>query len=105
MPTIVIAHTICASPDKYRGFLLVMLTNAGIFLRGLKLAEKVDLSKYSWYPKTKLGVAMHSLELIELQFEKERHTLLCILEPYRNIVHELSSKNSWLPPDFLFGFQ
>ena len=35
---------------------------------------------------------MHSLEIIELQFEKERHTLLCILELFTNIVHELSSK-------------
>ena len=38
---------------------------------------------------------MHSLEKIELQFEKERHTLLCILELYKNIVHELSLKNAW----------
>ena len=33
---------------------------------------------------------MHSLGIIELQFEKERHTLLCILELFTNIVHELS---------------
>ena len=59
----------------------MMLTNTGIFLRGLKLyPEKVDLSKYSWYPKRKLGVTMHFLEIIKLQFEKERHTLLCILK-------------------------
>ena len=37
---------------------------------------------------------MHSLEIIELQFEKERNTLLCILELYTNIVHELSLKNA-----------
>ena len=36
VPTIVIAHTFCASPDT-RIFLSVVLTNAGIFLRGLKL--------------------------------------------------------------------
>ena len=47
---------------------------------------------------------MHSLEAIELQFEKERHTLLCILELYTNIVHELSLKNAWLPPIFLLDF-
>ena len=40
---------------------------------------------------------MHSVEIIELQFEKERHTLLCILELFTNIVHELSLKNAWLP--------
>ena len=34
----------------------MMLTNAGIFLRGL------DLRKYFWYPKRKLGITMHSLE-------------------------------------------
>ena len=46
---------------------------------------------------------MHSLEIIELQFEKERHTLLCILEIYTNIVHELSLKNAWLYyPQFSF---
>ena len=43
---------------------------------------------------------MHSLEIIELQFEKECHTLLCILELYTNIVHELSLKNAWLHPIF-----
>ena len=43
---------------------------------------------------------MHSLEIIELQFEKERHALLCILELYKNMVHELSLKNAWLPPTF-----
>ena len=37
VPTIVIAHTFCASRDT-RVFLSVMLTNTGIFLRGLKLS-------------------------------------------------------------------
>ena len=48
---------------------------------------------------------MHSLlETTELQFEKERHTLLCILELYTNIVHALSLKNVWLPPIFFLDF-
>ena len=47
---------------------------------------------------------MHSLEIIELQFEKERHTLLCILELFTNIVHVLSSKNAWLSPIFFLDF-
>ena len=47
---------------------------------------------------------MHSLEIIELQFERECHTLLCILELFTNIVHELSSKNVWLPPIFFLDF-
>ena len=44
---------------RYSDFLSVMLTNTGIFLRGLKLSGESDLSKYSWYPKRKLGVTMH----------------------------------------------
>ena len=43
---------------------------------------------------------MHSLEIIKLQFEKERQTFLCILELLTNIVHELTLKNAWLPPIF-----
>ena len=47
---------------------------------------------------------MHSLEIIELQFEKERHAMLCILELYTNIVHELSLKNEYLTPIFFLDF-
>ena len=47
---------------------------------------------------------MHSLEIIELQFEKGRHTLLCILKLFTNIVSELSLKNAWLPPIFFSDF-
>ena len=81
-----------------------MLTNTGIFLRGLNYPEKVDLSKYSWYSKRKLGVTMHFSEIIKLQFEKDCHTLLCILKLFTNIIHELSLKNAWLPPIFSLDF-
>ena len=47
---------------------------------------------------------MHFLELIKLQFEKERHTLLCILKLFTDIIHELSLKNAWLPPIFFSDF-
>ena len=47
---------------------------------------------------------MHSLEKIKLQFEKERHTLLCILELFTNTVYELSLKNALLPPVFILDF-
>ena len=47
---------------------------------------------------------MHFSEIIKLQFEKERHTLLCILELFTNIVDELSVKIAWLPLILLFGF-
>ena len=43
---------------------------------------------------------MHFLEIIKLQFDKERHTLLCILKLSKDIIHELSLKNAWLPPTF-----
>ena len=59
--------------------------------------EKAALSKCSWYPKRKLGVTTHFLEIIKLQFGKERHTWLCILKLFTNIVDSLSSKNAWLP--------
>ena len=76
----------------------------GYLCRESNYAEKVDLRKYSWYPKRKLGETMHSLEIIKLQFENERHTLLCILQLFTNIVHESSLKNAWLPPLFLLDF-
>ena len=47
---------------------------------------------------------MHLLEIIKLQFEKERHTLLCMLELFTSIVHELSLKNAWLPAIFYLDF-
>ena len=56
--------------SRYSGFLSVILTNTVIFLRDLKLSGESNLSKYSWYPKRKLGVAMHFWEIIKLQFEK-----------------------------------
>ena len=94
--------------SRYSDFLSPMLTNTGIFLRGLKLSGEstVDLSKYSWYPKRKLGVTMHFGEIIKLQFEKECHTytLLCILKLFTDIIHELSLENAWLPPIFFLDF-
>ena len=47
---------------------------------------------------------MHFSEIIKLQFEKERHTLLCILKLFTNVVHELPLKNGWLPPISFFDF-
>jgi len=58
VPTIVIAHTFCASPDtriSYRQCLLIQ----GYFCAVKNYPEKVDLGKYSWYPGGKLGVTMH----------------------------------------------
>ena len=62
-----------------------MLTNTGILVRGLKLSGETR-SWYSWYPKRKLGVTMHFIEIIKLQFEKERRTLLCILKLFTELI-------------------
>ena len=78
MPTIVIAHTFCASPD--RRCLLIQ----GQFCSVQNYAEKAELSKCSWYPKRKSEIAMHFSEIIKLQFRKQRHTLLCILKLFPN---------------------
>ena len=48
---------------------------------------------------------MHFLEILKLQFGKERHTLLCILKLFTNIIQELSLKNAWLPPIFFLDFK
>ena len=45
---------------------------------------------------------MNFWEIIKLQFEKERDTLLCILKLFANIIDELSLKNAWLPPIIFF---
>ena len=47
---------------------------------------------------------MHFSEIIKFQFEKERHTLLCILKLFTNIIQELSLKLAWLPPIFFLDF-
>ena len=79
MPTIVIAHTFCASRDSrisYRHCLLIQ----GYFCTVQNYAEKAELGKCYWYPKRKLGITAHFSEIIKLEFGKERHSLLCILK-------------------------
>ena len=44
------------------------------------------------------------MHFFELQFEKERHTLLCTLKLFTDIINELSLKNAWLPTIFLPDF-
>ena len=83
--TIVIAHTFCASRDtriSYQRCLLIW----GNFRAVQNYAEITERSQFSLYPKRKLGVTMHFSEIIKLQFGKECHTLLCILELFTNIV-------------------
>ena len=47
---------------------------------------------------------MHFSEIIKLQFGKERHTLLCILKLFTNIVDKFFSNNAWLPPILFLDF-
>ena len=47
---------------------------------------------------------MHFGEIIKIHFEKEHHTLLCILWLFLDVIHELSLKNAWLPPIFSLDF-
>ena len=105
VPTIVIVHTFCASLDtriSYRQCLLIQ----GYFCAVWNCPEKVDLGKYSCYPKRKLGVTMHFWEIIKLQFEKERHTLLCILKLFTDIILEIIIfEKCVVTRNFLFGFQ
>ena len=85
VPAIVIAHTFYASRDNrisYRRCLLIQ----GYFCAVQNYAEKVELSKCSWYPKRKLGVSVHFSEIMKLQFGKEHLTLLCTLKLFTNIV-------------------
>ena len=73
--------------SRYSDFLSAVLNNTGIFFCAAQsYAEKAELSKCSWYPKRKLGVTTHFSEIIKLEFGKERHTLLCILKIFTNIV-------------------
>ena len=85
------AYVLCIA--RYSGFLWVVPTNTGIFLRGL--------TKCRWYLKRKLGVTMHFAEKIKRQFRKKSHTLPYISALFRDIVAYLSLKNTWLPPIFL----
>ena len=85
VPTIVIERTFCAYRDiriSYSWCLFIQ----GYFCAVQNYAEKAELSKCSWYPKRKLGVTAHFSEIIMLQFGKERHTSLCILKLFTNIV-------------------
>ena len=64
------------------------------------MRRKQNLASALGITKRKLRVTMHFLEISKLQIGKERHTLLCILKLFTNIVDYLFSKNAWLPPIF-----
>ena len=53
---------------------MVMLSNARIFLSGLKLCRENRTKQVLLVSKKKIGVTMHFSEIIKLQFGKEHHT-------------------------------
>ena len=70
MPTLITAHTFCASQDTWvsHGWYLLI---QGCFCAVYNYAEKAELSKCSCYAKRKFGVTMHFSEIIKLQFRKK----------------------------------
>ena len=70
---------------RYSGFLWVVPTNTGIFLRGVKLYGERRTYQMLLVSQKKLGVAMRFSEIITLQFRKKSHTLLYILAFFRDI--------------------
>ena len=67
--------------------------------------EKADLSKGYQNPKRKLGVTMHSSEIIELKFGKKMPYILCILRLLKNYGCLIISKKCVVTHIFLFTFQ
>ena len=61
VPTIAIAHTFCASRDTW-----VVLTNAGIFLRGLKLYRPLCIENFFSKRRCKLICDVAGIEPIPL---------------------------------------
>ena len=58
VPTIVILHTFCASRDTRISQGLCLLIQ-GYFCAVQNYSEKAEFSKWSWYPKRKVGVTTH----------------------------------------------
>ena len=103
VPTIVTAHTFCASRDTRVSYGWCLLIRE-YFCAAENYTEKAELSKCFWYLIRKLGVTMHFSEIIKLQFRKKSQTLLYILAVFRDIIAYLSLKNAWLPPSFFLDF-
>ena len=64
----------------------MVLINTGIILRSSKMQRKKNLASALGIQKENWGVTKHFSEITNLQFGKERHTLLCILKLFANIV-------------------
>ena len=73
MLTIVIAHIRSVHLETLK-ISMVMLSNARIFLRSLKLCRENRTKQVLLVSKKKIGATMHFSEIIKLQFGKEHHT-------------------------------
>ena len=76
VPTIVIAHTFCASRDTRISYGWCLLIQ-GYFCAVQNYAKKAELSKWSRYPKRKLGVTAHFSEIIIISFSLEMNAIHC----------------------------
>ena len=83
--------------SRYSGFLWVVPTNTGIFLRALKLCGENRTKEVLLVSKKKIGVTMHFSEIIKLKFGKKRHCFICYCF-FRIIVALLSQKKCVVPP-------
>ena len=57
-----------------------------IFARFKTMQRKQNLASALGAQKENLGVTIHVLEIIKVQFGKERHTLLSVSKLFTNIV-------------------
>ena len=85
MPTIVIVHTFCASRDTRISNGLCLLIQE-YFCAVQNYVKKAELSKCSWYPKRKLGVASHFSEIIKLQIWKKMPYITLYFKAFYKII-------------------
>ena len=91
--------------SRYWSFLLGVLTNTGIFLRGLKPCGEIRNKQVPSISKKKIGDNHAFFGENKASIEKKkRRTLLCILLPFRIIVAYLFQKNAWLPSILYLDF-
>ena len=97
-----LAYVLCIL--KYSGFLWVVPTNTGIFLRGFKLCKESTTQQVLLASKMRIGGNHAFFRGNKASIWKKRHRLLCILQLFRIIVAKLSQKNARLSPIFFLDF-
>ena len=103
VPTIVIAHTFCASRDTRISYCWCLLIQ-GYFCAVQNYAEKAELSKWSWYPKRKLGVTTHFSEIIEFQIWKRTPYIALYFKTFYKYCWLIIFEKCVVTLNFLFGF-